>query len=231
MSKKIDLKGKIFGFWTVLHEHPGREKSTLHWVCRCHCGLEKPVSGINLRGGTTVSCGCVRSMLPSATITHGMSKSRVYKIWAGMVQRATNPRRTSYRNYGARGITVCSRWLNFENFYADMGEPHGAAYSLDRVDNDGVYSKENCRWATATEQNRNSRNCKLTASSASAIRSNLADGQTVAHVARTFFVSESLVRAIRDGEVWQRIETEGTAKRFNTYAERSNSTGPTSPAK
>jgi hypothetical protein len=92
--------------------------------------------------------------------THGMSYSRPYGIWRSMKERCLNKNSPAWRHYGGRGITVCDRWMEFENFYADMGDPP-AGMELDRIDNDGPYTKENCRWATIKQQGRNRRTNRM----------------------------------------------------------------------
>src|SRR5258707_9500376 len=88
--------------------------------------------------------------------THGKTKSRVYQIWLGMKRRCVNQKRDDYRHYGGRGIKVCKRWQKFENFYEDMGDPPDG-YSIERKNNNKGYNKENCKWATWSEQRRNTR--------------------------------------------------------------------------
>lgn len=90
---------------------------------------------------------------------HGFCGTKIYIIWRGMIERCSNKNQKSYKDYGGRGITVCKNWSNFINFYKDMGNPPTSKHSIDRVDNNKGYFKENCKWATRIEQNRNSRHC------------------------------------------------------------------------
>jgi hypothetical protein len=162
--KLIDLTGRKFGRWTVLGRanHNDAHNKPL-WVCRCDCGVERLVTGGNLRSGISQSCGCLKSERTRAVhFKHGHSRAqngkrpRVYTTWLGMLQRCLNPRNPGFHNYGGRGIIVCKRWHKFENFYADMGDPPDGL-TLDRKDNDKGYSPQNCKWSTRLEQVHNRR--------------------------------------------------------------------------
>lgn len=126
-------------------------------LCRCECGTETWVALSNIVNGNTKSCGCYRRERTSEEKkTHGKTLTPTYVSWSHMIQRCTDPNHKYYSNYGGRGITIDPRWLTFENFYEDMGErPQGT--SLDRENNDLGYFKDNCRWATRTEQANNRR--------------------------------------------------------------------------
>ena len=124
------------------------------WVCHCDCGKEVRVRYGNLKSGNTQSCGCL--FLDRVTI-HGESQTREYHIWRGILGRCFDERHHSFSGYGGRGITVCKRWLVYANFLADMGRAPSSEHSIDRKDNNRLYSKNNCRWATRSEQMANTR--------------------------------------------------------------------------
>jgi hypothetical protein len=158
----IDLKEQRFGRLVVVAPHPKRSRGGYaFWRCRCSCGAETIVIGNDLRAGKTRSCGCLRRETTRKRLTtHGHAPAgnctRIYQIWCAMLQRCRNPNNRDYRNYGARGITVCDRWLSFVNFLIDMGEPP-PGMSIDRIDVNSHYEPRNCKWSTTSEQNRNRR--------------------------------------------------------------------------
>ena len=166
----IEMTGRKYGRLLVLRRAPVVAKG-VKWECLCDCGVIKVVDGNDLRkpdGRATRSCGCMqREKLlaysksctgkPGHHTTHGLSGSLEYSSWANMWQRCTNPNDPKFHCYGARGITICERWQDFEAFFADMGLRPSADHSIDRIHNDGNYEPGNCRWATRSQQNKNRR--------------------------------------------------------------------------
>lgn len=128
--------------------------------CICDCGNNGVTKVASLVNGHTKSCGCLQPLTVSKLFTkHGKNKEKIYRVWSNMITRCTNKKHISYKNYGGRGITVCSEWLDFNTFYKDMGDPP-AGLTIDRIKNDQGYSKENCKWSTRSEQIMNSRTRK-----------------------------------------------------------------------
>lgn len=162
MSKPLDLKGMQFGLLTVL-EPAEKTNVKTKWLCVCECGTVKSVQTGDLRSGRTKTCGCEKTKrIGLLKLKHGHARagnfSPEYTCWAHIITRCENKKAHAFELYGGRGIKVCQRWRDsFENFFADMGKRPSKGHSVDRIDCNGDYTPENCRWATQHEQTRNTR--------------------------------------------------------------------------
>ena len=164
-----NLVGMKFGRLTVMdRESPKSKKAKGLWVCKCECGNVIKVNTSDLKSGNTTSCGCKRKeTLRQLRTKHGESNTRLYNVWSDMKKRCYNTKNVDYKNYGGRGISVCDEWMDFQNFYDwaiangyDETAPRGQC-TIDRINVDGNYEPENCRWVDRYIQMNNKRNNRI----------------------------------------------------------------------
>ena len=153
--------GKTYNFLKVIRiiQKQGKSRTYTHFLCKCKCGNIKGVLKSNVINGTTKSCGCFRKKFMKDKMTsHGASEDNRYQTWKNMISRCTHKDNERYIDYGGRGISVCERWLRSpNNFYDDMGVKPSSYHTLERVNNNDGYCKENCVWETREKQSRNRR--------------------------------------------------------------------------
>lgn len=163
MGKVIDLCGQKFGRLIVVRRAENNKYKRAQWLCRCCCGIDIVINSDSLRRGHTKSCGCfnkeavIQRNIQRTIHGHAAKNTKTYVVWCNMISRCYSSNAINYKYYGGRGIRVCEEWCKFENFLQDMGERIGNM-TLDRIDNNSNYNKENCRWSTIKEQNTNKRN-------------------------------------------------------------------------
>lgn len=175
--KRESLVGKIFDRLEVLELYGTDKRGKRLWKCKCSCGNPEfsIVRTETLNSGNARSCGCIRNEKSKERMTkHGLRFHKDYKVWLNMRNRCSNPNNPDYDLYGGRGITVCKDWDSFVKFLEDMGERPSSEYSIERIDGNGDYCKENCKWALQVEQTRNI-----------SIKSNNTSGFTGVHLVST----------------------------------------------
>jgi hypothetical protein len=162
MSHPVDITNRRFGRLVAMRRAGNDSRGKAVWLCQCDCGNSRSIRSYDLRQGKTQSCGCWQSeSRKHHTLTHGESVrnflSPEYASWGNMLQRCRNPKSSVFQYYGGRGIKVCKRWFHFENFLADMGRRPSPKHRLDRINVNGNYEPDNCRWGTPEEHQQNKR--------------------------------------------------------------------------
>ena len=164
MSRPVDITGKTFGRLQTIKRIGSNAEGRAIWLFKClgsertSCGREIVLTAKTVAHGRTQSCGCLqRERAADTQRTHGKCGSFEYRVWSQMKQRCLNPKQTAYSNYGGRGITICDKWMIFENFIKDMGKAPDENHTIDRINNNGNYELDNCRWTTYLDQAHNKR--------------------------------------------------------------------------
>lgn len=184
---KRDLTGMRFERWTVLSE-AGRLNGGVSWNCLCDCGVEKVVRSSSLVDGLSGSCGCLQKENTAEkgrnTRKHGMSTTRPYKIWQMMLSRCRcETNKVAFSFYGERGITFDPKWISFEGFWEEMEEGYSSEFEIDRIDVNGNYCKENCRWVGKSLQQYNKRKYKTNSSGRTGVNFHPKTGKWQARIA------------------------------------------------
>lgn len=197
----MDIIGKTFGRLKVVARVENVTGRKRKYLCLCVCGNTAKVIGGNLRNGNTSSCGCLfREITRSQSITHGKTRTKIYRTWCNMVSRCENSKNDHYYQYGGRGIKICDRWKTFKNFFDDMGDiPTGM--EIDRIDNNGDYSPSNCRWITHIENCSNKRTSRTLDYNG--------ESKTIAQWSRSIGIKQgTILKRLKSGWELSRILTE-----------------------
>lgn len=165
MHKYEATAGEKYGRLTLVKETVCTPKKHI-WLCKCDCGAYTEASIYHLKSGACRSCGCLRDDVAIercySMSRHNMAKTRIYRIWGGMIERCKNPNNKDYKNYGGRGVSVCKEWRDFVGFEEwAMKNGYSESLTIDRINVNGNYEPSNCRWITNAEQQKNRRNTIL----------------------------------------------------------------------
>lgn len=156
----LDLTGQKYGRYTVISRMGLNKAGNATWLCECECGVRKVVAAGALRSGVTRSCGCwIREVTSRRSLSHGQTKTRLHRIWTGMKTRCINSNATNFLDYGGRGIKVCDEWASDFVVFRDWALANGYTdqLTIDRINNNGSYNPENCRWVSSFKQQGNKR--------------------------------------------------------------------------
>lgn len=205
MSKQIDIAGKRYGLLVPLYRVENDKYGRSAWMCKCDCGTKKVISANDMRSGKTRSCGCLekynRSIFGTRSKrTHQMKNTRIYHIWQGAKNRVFNQNDKHWPDYGGRGITMCKEWATSFECFRDWAFANGYSENLtiDRIDVNGDYCPENCRWVTKADQQRNKRNNRYYTYNGKT--------QLIPAWAKEFGVTDSTIRSrIRRGEKPEKV--------------------------
>lgn len=199
--KFMDLAGQKFG--RLVAKTPVFKRNTA-WICVCDCGALKEVAAHRLRSGATQSCGCYQKERAAQTQhKHGRTDHPMYGVWKAALRRCEDPKDPAYANYGGRGITVSEAWHDIRQFFADMEPSWHKGLELDRIDNEGPYSKENCRWVTHMDNNRNKRTNVLNWPLVHSIRGRRWNGEGARALARDLGLTYAAVSACLTWRSWK----------------------------
>lgn len=210
MKGRTDLTpiqpGTVFGSLTVITQSDRRIRNRKTFLCRCRCGVSKLVMSNALKTGNTRSCGCEgsRTKVYLVKLTHGMAHTPEYHVWAGMKKRCYNQNDAEFKNYGARGITVCDEWKNdFAQFLQDVGRRPRPSLTIERIDNNKSYERGNVTWATRADQVRNTRRTVINLEIAKQLKKLRSNGARSCDIATQFGISCSLVSCVVNGRSWR----------------------------
>ena len=200
MGKVMNLTGQRFGDLVVLKIVGKTKHRNYRWLCQCDCGNVTVSSAGNLKTRHVLSCGCRRT-------PHGFFGTRLYSIWAGMKSRCCNPKSPNYKDYGGRGISICKEWLEFIPFKVwALSNGYEKEITIDRIENDGNYEPNNCRWVSTTINNQNRRNTRLSAKKVILIRFLLERSRLEQKQIGSFFgVNQNVISQVKNKKLWGNI--------------------------